>query len=88
VHVVALGGAALLAAFPPLARPPIKLAWTLATLLLYGAALRVWQSYHPGAPLSEWWERSPAYVPAAIAVVIGLLLPPRSGVTQTTDEHG
>lgn len=77
VNVAAFGGAGLIAAFPGLARMPIKLAWLAATVGLYGLAFATWLHHQPpDAPLlSEWLRRSPAYVPAAVVTLIGLVLP-------------
>jgi hypothetical protein len=78
LHVVAFGGAGLLAAFPALARPRIKLAWLGLALIVYWFAFRVWQSHQPqgGGTLGEWLARWPAYLPAGVALLIGLLLSP------------
>jgi hypothetical protein len=77
LHVVAFGGAGLIAAFPALARPPIKLGWIAAVALVYALAFAAWYRHQPqhAASLSEWLARWPAYFPAALAVVVGLLLP-------------
>lgn len=76
LHVVAFGGAGLIAAFPALARPPIKLAWLAATAALYGLAFAVWRGHQPGAAtVGDWLARSTAYLPGALAVAVGLALP-------------
>jgi len=76
VHVVAFGGAALLAAFPALARLPFKLAWLAMVGALYGVTFAVWYRHQPagGATVSDWLAHWPAYSLAALAVAIGLLL--------------
>src|SRR5262245_235400 len=38
LHVIAFGGAGLLATFPPLATRPLKLAWLAVALAVYGFA--------------------------------------------------
>jgi hypothetical protein len=78
LHVVAFGGAGLLAAFPALARPRFKLAWLGLVLLVYWLAFGVWHSHQPegGATFSDWLARWPAYLPAGIALIIGLMLSP------------
>ena len=78
LHVVVFGGAGLLAAFPALARPRFKLAWLGLAAIVYWFAFSVWQSHQPlgGATLGEWLARWPAYLPAGIALIIGLALPP------------
>jgi hypothetical protein len=80
LHVVAFGGAGLLAAFPALARAPIKLAWLAAVALVYGLAFAAWYAHRPegAGALSEWLARWRGYLPAALAVVVGLLLAPLS----------
>jgi hypothetical protein len=78
LHVVALGGAGLLAAFPALARASIKLGWVALVVLVYGLTFAAWYRLQPesAAPLSEWLARWRAYLPAAIATGVGLLLQP------------
>lgn len=85
LHVVAFGGASLLAAFPTLARLPIKLAWLAAVATVYGLAFTVWQAHQPAATLGDWMTRSGAYLPAAVAVLITLLLPAASGIPPEAD---
>jgi hypothetical protein len=87
VHVAAFGGAGLIAAFPALARAPIKLGWLAVTLLLYALAFTTWRAHQPGdsAALAEWLARAPAYAPAAAAILIGLLLPARP--LEPADRH-
>jgi hypothetical protein len=80
LHVVAFGGAGLLAAFPVLARLPLKLAWLGLVAVVYGVAFAVWHAHQPGATLGDWAARSGAYLPAGLVVLIGLLLPPVSGI--------
>lgn len=79
VHVSAFGGAGLIAAFPALAQPAIKLGWLLVTLALYGIAFAAWHRHQPehAELLHGWVARSPAYAPAAVVSIIGLLLPSR-----------
>jgi hypothetical protein len=67
------GGAALLGAFPGLARAAVKIVWALLVAALYAAAFAVWRSGSRELPLSAWFAHSRAYVPAGIAFVIGLL---------------
>jgi hypothetical protein len=78
LHVVALGGAGLLAAFPALARPPFKLAWLVIVGLVYGLAFAAWYRLQPegAAAVSDWLARWRSYLAAALAVAIGLALPP------------
>jgi hypothetical protein len=78
LHVVAFAGAGLLAAFPALAQLSIKLAWLAVAAVVYGLAFAVWYAHQaPDAPvLADWLVRSPAFVPAALAIVVGLCLPP------------
>jgi hypothetical protein len=80
LHVLAFGGAGLLAAFPALARAPIKLTWVASVALVYGLAFMAWHAHRPdgGGALSEWLARWRAYLPAAVAVIVGLLLAPLS----------
>jgi hypothetical protein len=75
LHVVAFGGAGLIAAFPELARATIKLAWVAVVAALYVSAFSVWRT-HQAAPASvgDWLSRSPAYLPAAFTIAIGLVL--------------
>jgi hypothetical protein len=80
LHVVAFGGAGLLAAFPALARLPLKLAWLALVATVYWLAFAVWHAHQPAATLGDWAARSSGYLPAAAAVLIGLLLPAASGV--------
>ena len=76
VHFVAFGGAALIGAFPRLARPAVKAAWAAVLVAVYVAAFVVW-SRHQTAPegplLGAWLARNTGYVPAAVAFAIGLL---------------
>ena len=85
LHVVAFGGAALLAAFPALARLPIKLAWLAVIGTVYGLAFAVWQTHQPAATVGDWAARSGAYVPAAVVVLIALLLPAAAGIPPETE---
>jgi hypothetical protein len=82
LHVLAFGGAGLLAAFPPLASRPIKLAWALLTAAVFGLTYAEWNAHQAtaGADLSEWLSRWPAYITALATLLIGLCLPPRSSV--------
>jgi len=76
LHVVAFGGAGLLAAFPALTRLPIKLAWLAVLAVLYTFAFAAWYAHQPAdsAPLRDWLARWPGYLAAAIATVIGVSL--------------
>ena len=77
VYVAAFGGAGLIAAFPALARAPVKLGWLLCTLALYALAFTTWWNHQPAGAnaLREWLTRAPAYAAAAIVTLIGLALP-------------
>lgn len=85
VNVAAFGGAGLIAAFPGLARRPIKLAWLVVTVALYALALATWLRHQPpgAAAFSDWLARSGVYLPAALVTLIGLLLSPAAGIEQT-----
>ena len=76
LHVVAFGGAGLLAAFPPLTRLPIKLAWLALVVAIYLLAFAEWYTHQAAgsASLGDWLARWTAYVPAAVATLIGLAL--------------
>jgi hypothetical protein len=76
VNVAAFGGAGLIAAFPGLARRPVKLAWLAVTVGLYGLAFATWLGHQPGGggQLIEWLRRSGVYVPAAVVTAVGLML--------------
>ena len=73
VYFVALGGAALLGAFPRLGSPAVKILWALAVGAVYACAFAVWWQHQPVPDLSAWIARSAAYVPAAVALAVGLL---------------
>jgi hypothetical protein len=79
LHVAAFGGAGLVAAFPALARLPIKLGWLALVAALYGLAFSAWHQHQPAATLSDWLARWPAYAAAAAATLIGLVLPALPG---------
>lgn len=85
LHVVAFGGAGVLAAFPALARLPVKLAWLALLAVVYWFAFAVWRAHQPAATLGDWLARSGAYVPAAAVVLVGLLLPATNGMTPESD---
>jgi hypothetical protein len=76
LHVVAFGGAGLLAAFPALAHPLIKLVWLGLVMGVYGLAFAVWERQQPAGMggVNAWLARWPAYLPAIVATVIGMLL--------------
>lgn len=76
LNTIAFGGAALLAGFPRLTQLRIKLAWVALLAVLYALAFAVWYRQQPAAALPDWLARSTAYIPAALAVMIGLLLRP------------
>ena len=82
LHVVAFGGAGLLAAFPALARPLTKLAWLGLVMAICGFALAVWERQQPAemASLSAWLARWPAYLAAIVVTLIGLCLPRTSSI--------
>ena len=82
LHVVAFGGAGLLAAFPALARPLVKLAWLGMVMLVYGLAFAVWERQQPEGlgGVGAWLARWPAYLPALVATFIGLCLPRTSSI--------
>lgn len=81
VHVAAFGGAGLIAAFPGLARAPIKVAWVAATAALYALAFSTWRAHQAAPPtLGAWLARSATYAPAALAVIIGIALSPHAAV--------
>ena len=82
VHFAALGGAALLGAFPRLARPAMKAVWALAVAAIYGWAFAVWWRHQPAPDLSAWLARSAAYAPAAVALAVGLLWSSRVAVVE------
>ena len=87
LHVVAFGGAGLLAAFPPLARAPIKIAWAVLTVAVLLLAFAEWRSHQPegaGEP-SAWLAHWPSFLTAALVLVIGLCLP-QHGPTVPVDE--
>lgn len=86
VNVAAFGGAGLIAAFPGLARMPIKLVWLALTVGLYGLAFATWLHHQPPdtALLAQWLGRSPAYLPAALVTLIGMALPSDGMVDVTT----
>ena len=76
VHFVAFGGAALIGAFPRLARPAVKTAWAAVVVAVYIGAFIVWsqhQSSPEAASLGAWLARNVGYVPAAVALAVGLL---------------
>jgi hypothetical protein len=75
LHVVAFGGAGLIAAFPELARATVKLAWLAGAFTVYAIAFAVWRQHQSAATVSEWLAHSAAYLPAALALAIGLSLP-------------
>jgi len=82
VNVAAFGGAGLIAAFPGLARRPIKLAWLTMTGGLYALAFTTWLRHQsPGdAAVAAWLGRSGVYLPALVVTVVGALLSSSAGV--------
>ena len=83
VHLVAFGGAAMLGGFPRIARPPVKIVYLAVVTAMYAAAFTVWRHHQTdGGGLGPWLARSPAYAPAAIALVIGLLWGPTAVVEE------
>jgi hypothetical protein len=76
LNLVAFGGAALLGALPSLTRPLVKLGWALVLLALYLVEFRLWWRQHPGSfaeAASSWLGHTSIHVPAAIALLAGLL---------------
>jgi hypothetical protein len=76
INVVAFGGAASIGAFPLVARPAVKGAWLIALVILYVVDFRLWSAQHPGAftdAVVAWLRRSSIHLPAAFAIVCGLL---------------
>lgn len=72
-NLVAFAGTGLLGAFPRLATRGVKLFWAFSLLSLYVAAFTVWVTGQ-SASASEWFARTPTYVPGAFVAAIGLLL--------------
>jgi hypothetical protein len=70
-YTVALGGAALLGAFPRLAQPRVKIVWLLLTAALAAVALFL---RHSGRPITqeEWWPLAQQYLPGVIPVLAGM----------------
>jgi hypothetical protein len=79
LNMLAFGGAALLAGFPRLGRVGVRLAWAASLALVYLLAFSVWYRQQPdgAGALGAWMARSFAYLPAAIATLIGIVLPGR-----------
>jgi hypothetical protein len=76
LNLVAFGGAALLGALPSLTRPFVKLGWVLLLLALYLVEFRLWSRQHPGGLVeaaTSWLGYTPMHVPAAGAILAGLL---------------
>lgn len=76
LHSVAFGGAALIGALPQLAVRPIKWLWTGLLLVLYALAFATWLESRPSdllLTLAAWAAKQPVYLPAAIALLSGLL---------------
>jgi hypothetical protein len=76
LNVVAFGGAALIGAFPLLARPTVKGAWGIALAVLYVLDFHFWSAQHPGtlgAAIVAWLVRSSIHLPEVFAIVCGLL---------------
>jgi len=73
LHTIAFGGAALLGGFPALAQRPIKRAWVGLCAALYIAAFVVWFAHQSeGASVGAWLVRSLGFLPAALAMLLGL----------------
>lgn len=72
-NLVAFAGTGLLGAFPPLATRRLKWAWALSLLVLYLASFAVWVGGQT-VSASDWFARTPTYLPGAGITVIGLLL--------------
>jgi hypothetical protein len=76
LNLVAFGGAALLGALPPLTRPAVKSAWAVLVAVLYAVEFHLWSRSRPGgigAAALAWFGGSPIHLPAALAVIAGLL---------------
>lgn len=76
VNAVAFGGAALLGGLPQLAVRWVKWIWVVSLALLYGWTFMIWQQHQPldlSATLSSWARRSASFLPAAVALLSGLL---------------
>jgi hypothetical protein len=72
-NLVAFGGTGLLGAFPPIATRGVKLCWGLTLLALYVAAFAVWVGGQ-SVSASDWFARTPTYLPGIIIAVVGLFL--------------
>lgn len=82
-NFAAFGGAALIGGLPGLARRSVKWAWLIACAALCAAAFEVWYRHFPGdGALAAWASRWRTFVPAALALLAGVLwreLPPEAG---------
>ena len=67
---VALGGAAILGAFPRLVQPRVQLGWTIVTLALAAVALWLRHSARPVAA-DEWWLLGQQYLPGLLPLMAG-----------------
>jgi len=72
-NLVAFAGTGLLGAFPRIATRGVKLFWGACLLTLYVAALTVWIGGQ-SVSASDWFARTPAYLPGVVIAAIGLLL--------------
>lgn len=72
-HAAAFLGAALIGAFPALAKPAVKALWLVAVLAAYCGAFAMWRSHPDAESLAQWLERSPAYLPAVAPLLTGVL---------------
>ena len=76
LNSLAFGGAALIGALPQLAVRPIKWLWTGLLLVLYALAFSTWLESRPPdllPTLAAWAAKLPAYLPAALSFLNGLL---------------
>jgi hypothetical protein len=72
-NLVAFAGTGLLGAFPRLATRRVKWLWGVSLLGLYLAAFAVWYGGQ-SVSASDWFARTPTYLPGFIIAAIGLLL--------------
>lgn len=75
-HAFAFGGAALIGGLPVLATRPLKFCWGVLLSMLYGLTFAAWlapQEMNLSVALVAWARKLPAQMPAAAAIVSGLL---------------
>ncbi len=73
LHAVAFGGAAMIGAFPALARRWLKLPWLAAVAALYLLAFFIWRAHAEPAESSMWFGLSAHFAPALLPLVAGAL---------------